>query len=366
MKKETRAYNFCAGPAAMPEPVLKRAREELLNWQHCGASVMEISHRSPDFIEKILMPAENNLRRLMDIPDNYKVLFVSTGASHQFAMVPLNLLDLQPAQQADYFHTGVWSGKAIKEAQRYGSIHIALSSEKNNFTDIDPPSKWTLNPHASYIHYTPNETVHGLAFQEIPQTGSVPLVADMSSMILSRKIDVNRFGLIYAGGQKNIGPSGLTIVIIREDLAGKAKSFTPALYNYQTYIEHHSLFNTPATFSIYLAGLCFEWLLSLGGVETIARINQRKAEKLYQMIDQTDFYHNPVNPAYRSEMNVIFYLASPELDTLFVKESTDAGLIFLKGHKLIGGIRASLYNAMPESGVEALIEFMKNFEKRYG
>ncbi len=365
-----RVYNFSAGPAAIPEAVLKRVQEELLDWQGRGTSVMEISHRSVDFMEKVLFPAEANLRKLMNIPENYKILFVSCGTSHQFSMIPLNLLDLKPDHQADYFYTGLWSGKAIKEAQRYGDINIALSSEKNNFTDIDMPENWALNSKASYVHYTPNETTHGLQFQDIPEMiNHIPLVADMSSMILSRPINVNQFGLIYAGAQKNIGPSGLSIAIIREDLLGYAKSFTPSLYHYKMYSYHQSLFNTPATFAVYMAGLCFEWLLGLGGVAEIAKINQSKAKKLYNYIDKTDFYTNPVNPKYRSDMNVIYYLPKSEddlLTKLFVKQSGEAGLAHLKGHKAIGGIRASIYNAVPESGVDKLIEFMKEFEKRYG
>jgi phosphoserine aminotransferase len=362
----SRAYNFSAGPAAIPEIVLKRVKEELLEWNGQGASVMEISHRCEAYLKKILEPAEENLRKLMNIPKNYHVLFISATTSHQFSMIPMNLLDCNQHNKADYFHTGLWSGKAIKEAERYGKINIALSSEENNFTNISSSESWRLDSEASYLHYTPNETVHGLEFNEIPMTGKVPLVADMSSMILSRNIDVNRFGLIYAGSQKNIGPTGLTIVIIREDLVGKAKSFTPNLYNYQTYVEYKSLFNTPATFSIYLASLCFEWLIEQGGVSEIEKINARKAKKLYDYIDQTDFYRNHINPQYRSKMNVVFYLPTPELELLFVKESNSVGLINLKGHKVIGGIRASIYNAMPESGVETLVNFMKDFEKRNG
>lgn len=366
-----RVYNFSAGPAAIPEAVLKRVQEELLDWQGRGTSVMEISHRSAEFMEKVLFTAEANLRKLMNIPENYKILFTSCGTSHHFSMIPLNLLDLKSHHQADYFYTGIWSGKAIKEAQRYGDINIAVNSEKNNFTDIDSPQDWKLNPKASYVHYTPNETVHGLEFQDTPKMidNTIPLVADMSSMILSREIDINQFGLIYAGAQKNIGPSGLSIVIIREDLLGFAKPFTPNLYNYKTYSDNQSLFNTPATFAIYMAGLCFEWLLGLGGVAEVEKINQAKSQKLYSYIDKTDFYTNPVNPKYRSHMNVIFYLPKSEddiLTKLFVEESTKTGLAYLRGHKAIGGIRASIYNAMPESGVDKLIEFMKVFEKKYG
>lgn len=362
-----RVYNFSAGPAAIPEAVLNRVQEELLDWEGRGTSVMEISHRSTDFMEKVLFSAEANLRKLMAVPENYKILFVSCGTSHHFSMVPLNLLDLKSDHQADYFHTGLWSGKAVIEAQRYGDINIAVNSENNNFTDIDPPDSWKLNPKASYVHYTPNETVHGLEFQDIPQMiNNIPLIADMSSMILSRVIDINQFGLIYAGAQKNIGPSGLSIVIIRKDLLGFAKPFTPNLYHYKTYSDHQSLFNTPATFSIYMSGLCFEWLLGLGGVAEIEKINQAKSQKLYNYIDKTDFYSNPVNPKYRSDMNVIFYLPNAEVDKVFAQEAAEAGLVNLRGHKSIGGIRASIYNAMPESGVDKLIAFMKEFEKRYG
>lgn len=362
----SRVFNFCAGPATIAEPVLKKAQMELLDWRGCGMSVMEISHRSADYLEFVLEPAKANLKKLLNIPDHYHILFISTGTSHQFSAVPLNLLDYRPAKTADYLYTGIWSNKALKEASRFGDIRVPVNSEANQFTDIANENTWSLNPNASYVHYTPNETVNGLAFSYIPETGDVPLVADMSSMILSETSDISRFGLIYAGAQKNIGPAGLTIVIIREDLVGHAKAITPYLYNYENYVRDNSLCNTPATYSIYLAGLVFEWLLAQGGLPVMEKINQRKAKKLYDCIDRSDFYVNRVNPHYRSRMNVIFNLPTPELDLLFVKEAASSGLANLKGHKLIGGIRASIYNALPEEGVDALIVFMQDFAKRYG
>jgi len=365
-----RVYNFCAGPSTIAEAVLKRAQSELLDWRGHGTSVMEISHRGDIFIDDVLRPAEANLRKLLNISDDYEVLFISAGTSHQFSMVPLNLLERKKNQIADYFYTGIWSGKAIKEAQRYGEINIALNCEDSQFSHIPCSTTWQLHPDASYVHYTPNETIGGLEFHEIPNVGNgddnIPLVADMSSTILSRPIDVNRFGLIYAGAQKNIGPAGLTIVIVRKNLLGYAKSTTPNFYNYVTYAKQQSVANTPATFAIYLSGLVFEWLLDQGGLENIGKINSRKAQKLYAQIDNSGFYRNPININYRSWMNVIFYLPTPELDTLFAKEAHQAGLVNLKGHKAIGGIRASIYNAMPEAGVEALIGFMQDFEKQYG
>jgi phosphoserine aminotransferase len=366
MAANQRAYNFCAGPATIPEVVLARAREELFNWKGKGTSVMEISHRSTDFIENVLEPARENLKKLLKVPDDYDILFITAGTSHQFSMVPLNLLDLKLHNAADYFYTGTWSGKAINEAKRYGEINIALSTEGSNFREINSPDEYRLNPKASYIHYTPNETIHGFQFHTIPESKGVPLVADMSSEILSCPIDISKFGMIYAGTQKNIGPSGLTLVIIRKDMAGYAKSFTPVLYNYQTYIESGSLYHTPNTFGIYMAGCVFEWLLSLGGLSEVAQMNQRKSQKLYNFIDASSFYHNPVQKEYRSQMNVIYYLPTVELEQLFVKEAQNHQLINLKGHKSIGGVRASIYNAMPEKGVEILIEFMREFEKKYG
>jgi phosphoserine aminotransferase len=269
-------------------------------------------------------------------------------------MVPLNLLDRKPNDTADYFHTGIWSGKALKEAQRYGNISVSTLEDLS------------VNSASAYVHYTPNETIEGIQFHTIPDVGNIPLVADMSSEILSKPLDINKFGLIYAGAQKNIGPSGLSIVIIREDLVGHAKAFTPTLYNYQTYVDSKSLYNTPNTFAIYLAGIAFEWLLKNGGVEEIAQHNSHKAKKLYDYIDSSNFYNNKVSQNYRSNMNVVFYTPNADLDKLFVEKATQTNLINLKGHNAIGGLRASIYNAMPQEGVDALIDFMKDFEKHYG
>ncbi len=349
----TRAYNFCSGPAMIPTEVLERVKSEILDWNNIGASAFEISHRGKDYLEKVIEPAEHHFRQLLNIPKNYHVLFTSFGASHHFAMVPLNLLDRSKNNTACYIDSGIWSGKAIKEAQRYGNIIL------KKFEDFKSQSDY------SYIHYTPNETIEGIQFHDIPKTGDVPLVADMSSEILSKPIDIKKFGLIYAGAQKNIAPAGLSLVIMRDDLVGFAKSFTPTLYNYKTYVDSQSLYHTPNTFGIYLAGLAFEWLLKQGGVEAITKINQRKAQKLYDYLDSTDFYKNSVDKKYRSVMNIVFYTPNAELDKLFVEESTKAHLINLKGHKAVGGLRASIYNAMPEAGVDALINFMKDFEKRY-
>lgn len=361
-----RAYNFSAGPATIPLPVLTKLQEELLDWRGTGMSVMEISHRSQDYLEHVLKPAQANLRQLLEIPENYQILFITGGASHQFAMVPLNLMGQN--KQADYLHTGIWSEKAIKEAQRYGDVNVAMSNADSQFTSIPAQETWQLNPKAAYVHYTPNETINGVEFRYIPNIEEkIPLVADMSSYILSRPINISKFGLIYAGAQKNIGLAGLTIVIIREELLGKAYDLTPTLYNYQTYAEHQSLYNTPATLSIYLANLVFEWIISThSSLSNMAVINARKAAKLYNYIDSTSFYQNNIATDCRSIMNVVFRLPTLELDEEFVKEASAADLTNLKGHRLVGGIRASIYNAMPEAGVDALIDFMRQFMERHG
>ncbi len=359
----TRVYNFSAGPAMLPEPVLEQARDELLDWHGTGMSVMEMSHRGKAFVS-IAEQAEADLRELMTIPDNYKVLFLQGGASSQFAMVPLNLS--QAGQRVDYINTGAWSKKAIAEAKRYCDVHIAGSSEESNFTTVPAQEALELSADAAYVHYTPNETIGGVEFPYVPETGGVPLVADMSSTILSRPIDVSRYGVIYAGAQKNIGPAGLTIVIVREDLIGHARDITPTMFDYKVHADAGSMYNTPPTYAWYLAGLVFRWLKDLGGLEKMAEINRRKAEKLYAAIDASDFYHNPVDPSCRSWMNVPFTLADPELDATFLKEAEAAGLVTLKGHRSVGGMRASIYNAMPEAGVDALIDFMADFEKRHG
>ena len=359
-----RSYNFCAGPAALPQAVLERAQAELLDWQSKGmGSIMEMSHRSKEFVA-VAEEAEADLRTLMAIPENYKILFLQGGASSQFSAIPLNLLGEN--KEADYFNTGAWSKKAIAEAKRYASVNIVASSEAENFTCVPQKNSWQLNPNAAYVHYTPNETIGGVEFSEIPDVGNVPLVADMSSTILSKPVDVNRFGVIYAGAQKNIGPAGLTVVIVREDLLGKSLPVCPAMLDYKTAADNDSMYNTPPTFSWYLAGLVFEWLIDLGGLNEMASINERKAKSLYSAIDNSAFFSNPVAIENRSLMNVPFILANSDLDKTFLQEAEKAGLFNLKGHRSVGGMRASIYNAVPEEAVDALISFMSDFEKRYG
>ena len=357
----SRAFNFSAGPAMLPEPVLEQARTELLDWQSSGMSVMEMSHRSKEFMS-IAEQATADLRELLNIPDNYKVLFLQGGASTQFAMVPMNLL--HGSNEADYFNTGLWSKKAIAEAKKYCQVNVALDSESEGFITI--PESQQLNPNAAYVHYTPNETINGLEFHFIPAVGDKPLVADMSSTILSRPVDVSKYGLIYAGAQKNIGPAGLTVVIIREDLANDAMSSTPTMCTYATHIKSNSMYNTPPTYSWYIAGLVFKWLKELGGLAEMGKRNQRKASMLYEAIDNSEFYNNPVELNYRSWMNVPFTLADRDLDSTFLAEAKEAGLLTLAGHRSVGGMRASIYNAMPEQGVQALIDFMNDFAKRNG
>ena len=356
----SRAYNFCAGPAAMPEPVLRRAREEMLDYQGTGMSVMEMSHRDSVIVE-MAEKAERDLRELLGLSDDYAVLFLQGGASAQFSMVPLNLLG--DAGKADYVNTGQWSTKAIKEARRFCEVNVAASSEDANFSYAPAQSDWQLSDDAAYVHYCPNETIGGLEFDFVPEVDK-PLVADMSSTILSRPVDVNRFGLIYAGAQKNIGPAGLTVVIVRKDLLGRAGPTVPAMLNYQIHADNGSMYNTPPTFAWYLAGLVFEWLKDQGGVAAMGEINRRKSSKLYDFIDASGFYSNPVRPTQRSWMNVPFVLADSALDKDFLAEADAAGLRNLKGHRSVGGMRASIYNAVPEAAVDALIGFMADFEKR--
>lgn len=359
----SRVYNFSAGPAVLPEEVLLQAKEEMLDWHGSGMCVMEMSHRGKEFMS-IAAQAENDLRELLAIPDNYKVLFLQGGASSQFAMVPLNLL--RDKKSADYINTGAWSKKAIGEAKKFCNVNVAASSESSNFSTVPPQSDWQLKPDAAYVHYVANETIGGVEFPFLPQTGDVPLVADMSSTILSRPIDVSKFGVIYAGAQKNIGPAGLTVVIIREDLMGQTLAGTPTMLDYKIQADNESMYNTPPTYAWYLAGLVFQWIKDKGGLQKMAEINERKANKLYAAIDRSDFYHNPVDPGCRSWMNVPFTLANPDLDATFLTEAKTAGLVTLKGHRSVGGMRASIYNAMPEAGIEALISFMKEFEQRNG
>lgn len=359
----SRAFNFCAGPATLPEPVLKQAQEEMLDWRGTGMSVMEMSHRSDEFVA-IAETAEKDLRELAGISDDYAVLFMQGGASSQFSTIPLNLLGEKGS--ADYINTGIWSKKAIAEAKRYGTVNVAASSEDSGFVTIPDQSAWQTSADAAYLHYTPNETIGGLEFDFVPDSGDVPLVADMSSTMLSRPVDVSRFGLIYAGAQKNIGPSGLVVVIIRKDLLGKARKETPTMMNYQVIADNASMYNTPATYSWYLAGLVFKWLKEQGGVEAMGEINYRKAKKLYDFIDDNDFYANPIEPRFRSWMNVPFTLADDALNGEFLKGADARGLLNLKGHRSVGGMRASIYNAMPEEGVDALIDYMAEFAKERG
>ncbi|MBI3773915.1 MAG: 3-phosphoserine/phosphohydroxythreonine transaminase [Gammaproteobacteria bacterium] len=358
-----RVYNFSAGPAVLPEEVLIQAQQEMLDWHDSGMSVMEMSHRDKEFMS-IAEKAEADLRDLMSIPKNYKVLFLQGGASSQFAMVPMNLL--RGKKKADYINTGAWSKKAIEEAARFCTVNIAGTSEASKFFSVPMQNELKLSADAAYVHYTPNETIAGVEFPYIPETGDVPLVADMSSTILSRPIDVTKFGLIYAGAQKNIGPAGLTVVIVREDLIGQALPEAPVMLDYKIHADNDSMYNTPPTYAWYLAGMVFDMLKRKGGLEAMARINQRKAEKLYKAIDESSFYRNPVDPKCRSWMNVPFTLRNSELDSQFLSEASKAGLKTLKGHRSVGGMRASIYNAMPESGVDTLIAFMADFAKRNG
>lgn len=355
-----RKFNFSAGPAMLPTAVIERAQQEMLDWNGSGMSVMEMSHRGKEYMS-IATKAEQDLREVLAIPDNYKVLFLQGGASSQFAAIPLNLLG--DKDSADYLNTGMWSKKAIAEAKRYCNVNIAADMSDNGFTTVPTQTELKLNPDAAYVHYTPNETIGGVEFDYIPDTGDVPLVADMSSTILSRPIDVSRFGMIYAGAQKNIGPAGLAIVIIRDDLLSKTSAICPTLFNYTTQAENGSMYNTPATYSWYMSGLVFEWLKEQGGLEGMATVNKRKADKLYAVIDGSDFYASPVALNARSWMNVPFTLANADLDADFLKGASAKGLISLKGHRSVGGMRASIYNAMPEAGVDALVAYMQEFEK---
>ena len=333
----------------------------MLDYRGQGLSIMEMSHRDNVFVE-IAEQAEKDLRDLMGISDDYTVLFLQGGASSQFAMVPMNLLG--EGQTADYINTGQWSKKAIKEAGRYGKINVAASSEDTNFSTVPPQDSWNLSDNPAYVHYCPNETIGGLEYSFVPALGDTPLVADMSSTILSRPVDVNQYGLIYAGAQKNIGPAGLTLVIVRKDLLGKAASSVPAMLNYQIHADNGSMYNTPPTYAWYLSGLVFSWLKKQGGVGNMGEINQRKAEKLYGFIDNSGLYSNPVEVISRSRMNVPFVLADDRLDKPFLDQAQAAGLLNLKGHRSVGGMRASIYNAVPEAAVDALIAFMAEFEKR--
>ncbi len=356
-------YNFSAGPAVLPRDVLQQVQAELVDWHGSGMSVMEMSHRGKEFMG-IAAEAEADLRELMGIPAHYKVLFLQGGASSQFAMVPMNLL--RGKASADYLNTGEWSKKAIKEAKRYGAVNVVATSEDRNFSYAPTQDQWKFDPDAAYVHYTPNETIGGVEIFWTPDTGSVPLVADMSSTILSRPIDVSKFGVIYAGAQKNIGPAGLTIVIVREDLIGQTVPGTPTMFDYKIHADNDSMYNTPATFSMYTAGLVFKWLKTRGGLVAMEKTNREKAGLLYDALDATDFYHSPVAKENRSLMNVPFTLNDAALDEAFLKGAKDRGLIQLKGHRSVGGMRASIYNAMPLEGVRTLVDFMREFEKSHG
>jgi phosphoserine aminotransferase len=363
MPTTTRIYNFSAGPAVLPLPVLQEAQRDLISLPDVGMSVMEISHRSKTF-EDLLSQAEADIRTLANIPSTYKVLFLQGGASLQFSMVPMNLLT--PGATADYIDSGSWSDKAIKEAKKVGKVNVAASTKADGYTRIPARQELTLTAGAAYAHITTNNTIEGTEWKLPPDVGDVPLVADTSSDMFSGPIDVGRFGLIYAGAQKNLGPSGVTLVIIREDLLARSSDALPIMLNYKVHAENNSLYNTPNTFGIYILGLTVKWLRSLGGLPAIARINQRKAGKIYAEIDRTGFYRGTAQKDSRSVMNVTFRLATEELENLFVKESTAAGLDGLKGHRAVGGMRASIYNAFPEEGVDALVDFMREFERKQG
>jgi phosphoserine aminotransferase len=355
-----RAYNFSPGPAALPTEVLEQARTELLDWNGSGMSVMEISHRSSAFLE-VAASAEADLRALLSVPDGYRILFLQGGAAAQFSLVPMNLT--AAGEAVDYIDTGYWSKQAIAAARRYCSVHIAADAG-GAYTSVPRQQELALSKGAAYVHYTPNETIGGVEFAYIPATGAVPLVADMSSTILSRPIDVSKYGLIYAGAQKNIGPAGLTIVIVREELLGRARAETPGVFDFRQVADQHSMRNTPPTFAWYMAGLVFKWLKGRGGLTAMQETNRRKAERLYAAIDNSGLYRNAVAADARSWMNVVFTFADPSLEGLFLEQAERAGLRSLRGHRAVGGMRASIYNSMPLEGVEALIDFMQQFERQ--
>jgi len=359
----SRAYNFAAGPAAVPEPVLRQAQAELLEWRGARASVMEISHRGKAFIE-LAQESERDLRALMNIPANYKVLFLQGGATQHFAQIPMNLA--ADGRSADYVVTGHWSEKAVREAASVTRARVVASGADRDFVGLPPRAAWEVDDAAAYLHYTPNETIHGVEFADVPDSGDVPLIADMSSSILSQPADVTKFGVIYAGAQKNIGAAGLVVMIVREDLLARCPKALPKIFNYAEHAAHDSMLNTPNTFGWYLAGLVFKWLLAEGGLEVVGARNRAKADLLYGYIDASGFYRNPVELSARSRMNVPFTLPREALNAPFLAEAEVAGLLALKGHKAVGGMRASLYNAMPLAGVQALVDFMGDFARRHG
>jgi len=358
----SRVFNFSAGPAALPAEVLEQLRDEMLDWRGQGMSVMEMSHRGKAFVG-IAEQAEADLRELLAIPSGYKVLFLQGGATSQFAAIPLNLT--RPDSVADYVNTGAWSKKAIAEAKRYCKVNVAADAG-GKYASVPAQGTWSLTPGAAYVHYTPNETIGGVEFPFVPDTGDVPLVADMSSTILSRPIEVSRFGVIYAGAQKNIGPAGLVVVIVREDLLGRARADVPTVFDWTAMAADGSMLNTPATYSWYVAGAVFQWIKRQGGLAAMERLNRAKAGTLYAAIDGSGYYRNPVVPECRSWMNVPFTLPSADLDKPFLEGAKAAGLVALAGHRSVGGMRASLYNAMPMAGVEALVEYMRDFQGRHG
>ncbi len=358
-----RVFNFAAGPATLPLEVLEQARDEMTDWQGSGMSVMEVSHRSKAFVA-LAQAAETDLRELMAIPANYKVLFLQGGATGQFTAIPLNLTT--PESVVDYVNTGAWSKKAIGEAKRLCRVNVIADEAATNYSTVPAAESLHLTPGAAYLHYTPNETIGGVEFPYVPDAGTVPLVADMSSTILSRPVDVSRFGLIYAGAQKNIGPSGLVVVVVRDDLLGRARPGTPPIWDYEAMAKEGSMLNTPPTFGIYIAGLVFKWLKREGGLVAIGERNRLKASRLYAAIDASGYYRSPVAANCRSWMNVPFTIPNPELEKKFCAEAAAAGLANLEGHRSVGGMRASIYNAMPVAGVDALLAFMSEFQRRHG
>jgi phosphoserine aminotransferase len=359
----TRVFNFSAGPAALPEPVLQQAAAEMLDWHGSGMSVMEMSHRGKEFIA-IATEAESLLRELLAVPANYKVLFMQGGAIAENAIVPMNLL--RGHASADYVDTGEWSKKSIKEAKKYGKVNVAATSADTGYTSIPARATWKLDPDAAYVHICSNETIGGVEYHFTPDVGTVPLVADMSSDILSRPVDVSKYGLIYGGAQKNIGPAGLTIVVVRDDLLGGALPVTPSAFDYKTVADNESMYNTPPTYAIYIAGLVFNWIRQRGGLPAMAEHNAKKAALLYDFLDATSFYSSPVARDCRSLMNVPFKLKDEALDAAFLKGAEARGMLQLKGHRSVGGMRASIYNAMPIEGVQALVAYMKEFEREHG
>jgi phosphoserine aminotransferase len=358
-----KVYNFAPGPAMLPAAVMEKAQQEFLDYHGTGISVVEMSHRSREFSE-IAEASERDLRALLAIPDNFKIMFLQGGATSQFAMVPMNLL--AGGKTGDYLHTGIWSGKGITEAKRHGKVHVAASSKADNFMHIPDQGCWQLSDNPAYLYYCANETIGGVEFQWVPDAGDIPLVSDMTSNFLSRPFDVSRFGVIIAGAQKNLGPAGLVVVIVREDLIAEPSEHLPSLYDYAVMAESGSMYNTPSTFGWYMAGLVFKWIKEQGGVEAMERNSIARSGKLYNAIDSSDFYNNPVAPEFRSRMNIPFTLADDALNGAFLEEAKAVNLVELKGHRSVGGMRASMYNAMPQEGCDTLVEFMQEFARRHG